>query len=226
MIAISDTLVSFSLGLGYPLSYGSYGLCYFQGFVSLLFERTSWMFTLFLMINCYGIIVHKRYILHIKCIHLIVWPFNIFWQFILYATNTEYGNPNTAPTKCNLVVSNSNNPKAPMRVIWIHAQLYLLYISFLIIIVLNILIWVYYHTKDGRESITAADTRGHDTFNTVLLYPISMGISWLPIVCYRFYSTLRPSTELNINITFLFAPLYGLFLTIIFYAKTSAARQE
>jgi hypothetical protein len=62
MIAISDSLVSFSLGFGYPLSYGSYGLCYFQGFVSLLFERTSWMFTLFLMINSFGIIVLKRYI--------------------------------------------------------------------------------------------------------------------------------------------------------------------
>ena len=90
----------------------------------------------------------------------------------------------------------------------------------------TIFIWYFYNTKDGRESITSADIRSYEAFKTMILYPISMGICWLPVVCYRFYSLIQPSTVLNLNITFLIAPMYGLFLAVIFYWKTSAARQE
>ena len=85
---------------------------------------------------------------------------------------------------------------------------------------------VFLQYQRGRESITSADIRGHEAFKTMILYPISMGICWLPVVCYKFYSLTHPSTVLNLNITFLFAPLYGFFLALIFYSKTSAARQE
>jgi hypothetical protein len=53
-----------------------------------------------------------------------------------------------------------------------------------------------------------------------------MVVAYIPTMVYRLYTTTHTVDIITLNITFVFVPLYGLFLSLIFYIKTKAARQE
>lgn len=157
--------------------------------------------------------------------YLIIY-FNLYYPKTPRATGVTFGNTTNAPIKCAMKALNDSNPYAPMPVFWLEFLYYILDFIFLSIVILTARIFYFYNTKDGRQSITTADMKAYDAFKTMMLYPISMAISWFPIMFYRLYTTTHNSNTLILNIVLLFSSLYGLFLSLIFYIKTKAARKE
>ena len=113
IIAICDTLVSFSYALGYQ-SQSYHNICAIQGFISINSERASWLWTDCLLINIYGIIVCHKYIIKKKAMHIIIWFITILLAFIPYINDVGYGTTTTnGKTRCgyssSINNSNSNN---------------------------------------------------------------------------------------------------------------------
>lgn len=84
IIAISDTIISLCYSFGYPEHF----LCSFQSFISIFFQRCSWVFTDLLVIQLTYVVVYKRFCFETENIHKIFWPINILLQLLPFSTQT------------------------------------------------------------------------------------------------------------------------------------------
>ena len=222
IIAICDTLVSFSYALGF---HTQSHICALQGFISLNSERASWFWTDCLIMNIYGIVVHQKYIIKSKAVlHIIVWTITIVLAFIPYANGVTYGTAVTIGTyRCGYGISESSSINAYDN--WNLFQYICCFSSLILIMIITIRIYIftYYPSQDSLPSHNIG------FFKTLLLYPIAMFICWFP--SQFFFTLIISSTETTQadtigNILHILAPLYGLFLSLIFYTKTDKARVE
>lgn len=89
MIAISDTISSITIALGYPTN--NTPVCYAQGFLSYFFGRSSIFFTDIIIIQLLYVVLYRKFLFGPYIIHMIVWPLNIILQILPYTTNSYYG---------------------------------------------------------------------------------------------------------------------------------------
>ena len=90
MMAISDTMSSLSLSLGFPTNKA---LCSIQGFTYIFFERCTWFFLDFLVIQLFHFARYEKLLFSIRMIHYIVWPTSIILQILPFFTKNGYGSP-------------------------------------------------------------------------------------------------------------------------------------
>ena len=222
IIAICDTLVSFSYALGYHTQ-SQYHICAMQGFISINAERASWFWTDCLILNIYGIMVCEKYIIKSKTrLHIIVWTIVILLAFIPYATGVHYGTTSISPVRCGFGPIGSNAANN-----WGKSQNLLCIFSLIIIFVIaiRICIYIYYPSKHNQNEIS----RPHKVkfLKTLLLYPAAMFICWVPSQFYNLVSGESSPTQALIYDCFhILSPLYGLLLSLIFYTRTDKARTE
>ena len=215
IIAICDSAVSLSFAMGYPTGFG----CSLQGFLAFNFERASWLWTDFLILNIYGVVMNRRYMFSVKMIHMIVWPMIVIFAFIPYATGMRYGTKHPGSKRCGLVGQNLHG--------WGIASesLFFASVGLILLVCLRILISSKLSNDRTKESHTAVRS---ESLKTMILYPVAMLVTWGPS---QIFSILFSNSETNSTICLwdylhLLAPLYGLALAIIFYSRTKYARGE
>ena len=210
IIAICDSVVSLSFAMGYPTGFG----CSLQGFLAFNSERASWLWTDFLILNIYGVVMNHRLIISVTMIHMIVWPIIVIFAFIPYATGMSYGSKYPGTGRCGMV--------GVSTFAWGTFQNWLVVASicFILLLCLRILISKLSNdrTKESHRALSS------ESFRTIILYPVAMLVTWGPsqvlgvITKARYYEAF--------NYLHVLAPLYGLVLAIIFYSRTKYARGE
>jgi len=224
IIAICDSMVSFSYALGYPRNEG---LCSFQGFLSLTTEKASWLWTDMLMLNIYGIVICSKYIFKLKAAHVIVWTMVFLFSFLPFINGGIYGISPQYLGKRRCGYAGGSDPKAHKH-FWTDVQNTICLGSICFIVFIVIRIYVYKKGKNDDQSLLE---KGSDSeaLTTMILYPMAMICCWLPSQIYNYICPPEKPTnnELLVNNIFhILAPQYGLCLSIIFYSRTKKAREE
>ena len=209
IIAICDSVVSLSFAMGYPTGFG----CSLQGFLAFNSERASWLWTDFLILNIYGVVMNHRLIISVTMIHMIVWPIIVIFAFIPYASGTRYGNEYPGTRRCGVVGQNYLK--------WDFAQDCVVFgsLCFILLVCLRILISNLSNdrTKESHRAFSS------ESFRTIILYPVAMLVTWAPSPIAFFLAKKHSNTY---NYLHAMAPLYGLALAIIFYSRAKYARVE
>lgn len=229
MIAISDTMISFSYLLGYP----SKSLCSMQGIISLFFERMSWFYTTIMVYEFYNVTIYKKTYIQIRYAHYFVWSINIILELLPLTTKTFYGG-SSGEQKCSLTIGESSSREF---YVWFLIQPISQLANFLITVWFTMAI--IYYCKVKRKKLLEETLVVHPTFDrawqTVILYPLAELLAWVPaqvynsyILFYRYkheFTDPRNATSIT-NSTHIIAPLYGFFLCIIFFKSNEEARIE
>ena len=110
MIAISDTVISISIAMGFPKN--DTPACYAQGFLSIFFSRSTWLFTVVLVLQLFSVIVRHKHILNVTYMNAIVWSLNIILQILPLTTGDYYGQVHydtSINTHINININNNFN---------------------------------------------------------------------------------------------------------------------
>jgi len=171
-IAISDTMSSFSISLGYPEANSS--TCAAQGFFLLLFSRASWFYTDVLILELFYLIVYKSHLFKIRYHHIIVWSLNILLQFLPYLTGTTYGSDDDGRlVRCSIA---NGTGSFEQSITWITFAFQLeLIASFIFITLFSIiiLIYCYYMSKKDTDNMFLLPNI-RNAWSTVILYPLGI----------------------------------------------------
>lgn len=228
MIAFSDTFVAFGYSFGYPSGIA----CNIQAFVNIFFTRFSWMWTVILVANLTSFVIRRKFICTIFTSHYILWPVNIFLQFIIFSNGSSYGNYTPGYDTCNF-----NNEKDVLNsVIWSRYVSDLILQICLGLIFLCSLVTLGYslYLKYLDSYIARVVPLISEAWSTIILYPVSMILTYLPAEIYAFISSSiiintghEPNHQVIIsNSLNLLIPFYGILLALIFYYKNEEARLE
>ena len=237
VIAISDSIASLCIALGYPNPGSS--TCYAQSFLLFFFSRSSWLFTDILILQLFYLMVFKKYFLNIKCMHAFVWPINIVLQVLPYSTGSIYGQWDDGMfanrARC-YIVNNKNVDDFVWSDLWVTYTadaVLILSLCFIGVFALFIVLYSYRMSKlDKSGEYLVPKVR--KTWKTMILYPIGLVVAWVPSLSYDYYATHYyrktdrwPSHDLLIA-DYLEASnaVYGIVLAITFYVKTTSARLE
>ena len=228
MIAISDSMVSLSFSFGYPKQ-GP--LCSIQGFIFMLFGRASWLFTLALIYQLYCLAIYQKVYLSNRISFRLIWAITLFLQILPFCFKTWYG---IASNLAGYESCYFNGPGTEQFVfLWVTEQL----VVFTSLVILSLRVIVHAHCR-SRQSLAIQNvsliTLSKSIKTTVVLYPLSMLISWCPSIIYIFinnsnylHGCLRYPHPIYIGSWLnMLIPLYGCFLTIIFYIRTKDGRAE
>jgi len=232
IIAICDTLVSFSYSLGYHIK-SQHDICALQGFITTNAERASWMWTDILIMNIYGVIVYQDYIIKNKVIlHITIWTIITVLAFVPLADGVVYGtNSTTMPIRCGNSFSSSDTDTLQNAARhWGSLQNYMCLCSLVLIVVITTRIFIFiYYPSQHSDNVVNLQSDKIRYLKTVLLYPIAMFVCWFPSQFY--YTCLAPPEGENTdrsffigNLLHVICPLYGLFLSLIYYTETDKAR--
>ena len=173
MIAISDTFIAFAWSFGYPSGIA----CNIQGFISNFFKRSSWFWTLMLVIQLTSFVIRRNLLCKISVAHFIIWPINIILQFIIFSNGTYYGNYTTGYDICGF-----NDEKNLLRaVIWDEMENYILQCSLVVIILCSICVRMYTYYLKMTDAMGAGIIMAvSEGWSTIILYPLSMVACYLP----------------------------------------------
>jgi len=231
MIAIADTITALFYAFGYPSSIA----CSIQGFCLVLFSRMSWFYTDVLIFQLFCVVVFKMYFLSKRYMDVVVFTLNIVLSLILFSTGTGYGQDDEVSSImiCNFYAGKGDDEK---EVRWTkYTYLYVLYFSFMIIIVFSTIIVCYSLFFNNNKSWNIyVNERIKDSWKIVILYPLAMMISWAPSQAYDIYFFSYQSTHSNrtpkngyviYDYLVTLNVLYGPLLSIIFYTNTLDARR-
>jgi len=174
--------------------------------------------------------------------HIFVWTLNVVLEILPFTTNTLYGNNNNNIENgiCDFYQKGTNDDTNILITTWSDATFNgWLYISFLLVGICSIFIIIYTKYLKYRNPITSSLLNNTPVFSeawkTVILYPISMLVAYVPaqsfVLYYNNYVINKHSSsahKASIISNYLIAlnPMYGLLLSIIFYIKTQGAREE
>lgn len=231
MIAIADTLTALSYTMGYPKS-GI--LCELQSFMTIFFPRMSWFFTNALVIQLFSVVVFAKHFLNLKYMHVIVWSLNVLLQILPVTTGTSYGTDDDyIPLAICLYSKGIGTIQDRNR--WNRYAFDIpLFISFAIIIILSTIIVLYsLRLKNIKSSNVYLIQRIQHSWSIVILYPLAMLVSWVPFSVWSFYSYYLQEIEkempkhyyLIFDYLNALTAMYGILLALIFYTKTSDAKQ-
>lgn len=229
MIAISDTMVSLSYSFGYPMQ-GP--LCSVQAFIFMLFGRASWLFTLLLIYQLFCLAIYHKVYLSNRFSFKLVWSVTIFAQTLPFCFKTWYGIANNLAGSQSCYFNGDN--REVFIFLWVCEQIVVF--SLLIAFSLRIIVHGYYQSRQQSVTIQNASLIpiSKTIKTTMVLYPLSMLMSWSPSIVYIFINNSNylkgcfryPHPVYVFDWINMLIPLYGFFLSIIFYTRTKNARDE
>jgi len=92
---------------------------------------------------------------------------------------------------------------------------------------------IYCDSVQNENGNRIVDTRIESGGKTMILYPLSLLICWIPVQVYQILleSKLRQIDSFSSIVKttdglYMIAPLHGLFVSLIFYSKTKQAKSE
>ena len=230
-IAISDTLISLGYSFGYPTGI----LCNIQGLLAETFEKMSWIATDFLMLNIYGIVVLKKVLVGAKLSCIITSFIVIVLIVIQYSVGVGYGNSNEYDgiSRCSFVSFTSSASANHLVSVFgsIQQSIVLFTLVFIFLLLVRVLFFLNGSYKDAGNFTATQIILAQQAFNTMSLYPASILICWLPSQILGIYQTIHDSSanasnQILLNSFYILSPINGFIVSIIFYAKTSEAKQE
>jgi len=230
-IAISDTLVSLAYSFGYPTGI----LCNVQGLLAETFEKVSWIATDLLMLNIYGIVVLKKVLISAKLTCIITCLIVILLIIIQYSVGVGYGNSPEYDgiSRCSFhsFTSSASANHLDNVIGSIQQSIVVFTLAFIFILLVRVLCFLNSSYKDSGRFTATQIFLAQQAFSTMSLYPASILICWLPSQILDIYQTIHNSSanasnEILLNSLYILSPINGLFLSIIFYAKTSEAKNE
>ena len=227
MIAINDTFVAFAFSFGFPTGI----TCNIQAFIQVFFKRFSWFWTTLLVFQLTSVVLRRKYLCNIYTSHYILWPINIFLQFIVFSNSTSYGNNVSGYSVCSLY--NEKSDKAAE--LWgKYASVLILQFCLCVIVTCSIFTIIYSLYLKFIDSDISDIEMISEAWSTIIMYPISMVISYLPFTSYGYYvdnfyylNGKVPKHSIIIDNSLAIAiPIYGTLLTFIFYSRTEDAQTE
>lgn len=227
MIAISDTSVAFSWSFGYTSGIA----CSIQAFISEFFLKMSWFWTVMLVTQLTSFVIRRRLLCNTSVAHFIIWPINIILQFIIFYNGSYYGNYTPGYDNCGF----NDELNVLHAIIWDEMEDILLQCSLLVCILCVICVTTYsYYLKMTDPTTAAIVTAVSEAWSTVILYPLSMIVCYLPDQVIGFIGAIsvqktgrEPKHYIIVsNSITLLVLLYGMLLSLIFYFKTKEARLE
>ena len=224
MIAISDSGVSFAFSFGFQKQ-GP--VCSMQGFLFMLFGRSSWLFTLALIFQLYYIAIHLKVYLSNRFSFRLIWTISLVSNLIPLAFQTWYG----VPSNVEGVESCFYNGKNREVFIFIWAAEQTIVFAIILAFTIRIIIHAFLqHKKSLTVQNVALIPISKYVRNTMVLYPLSMLFTWSPNILYilnYLHNCLTLAHPVYYgNYVNMLVPLYGFFLAIIFYIRTKDGRAE
>lgn len=246
IIAICDSLAALGFSFGYPQD----DLCTVQAVLILYFERLSWIYTTILVYQLQKMVIHRS-IIKSRLLHVAAISLNSILFFLPFSTDTFYGSPalEQGLTVCSMRQSNTQS-QDQTTFNWLLELNYFYFLCLFIILLFYGKIFLRDRYPDGFFSsliqmkmplLTTKNSSPimNDVKITMSLYVMAMIISWTGCNAYGIRSVhavdsqvteayLEQQKELVLTNDKLdcLSPSYGLFLALIFYARTKQARIE
>lgn len=234
MMAISDTMSSLALSFGFPKNYAA---CSIQGFLFIFFERLSWFWLDFLVIQLYYFSRYQKLLFTIQQIHYIVWPFNIILQLLPFTTKTGYGSPTDDllddQIQIGICVYSVYHGSLDDYFVWtIFALTVELLFSFCFVLGMTIRILLMFLCLGKNDTLMTLFPVVSTIRETVIWYPLAQLITTIPGIVYDIYHVWYLQTHDQIfpknyvsrqDILVAITPLNSILFAIIFYAKTGEA---
>lgn len=230
LIAAADSLVSLAYSFGYP---SDNNLCKFQGLLAETFEKVSWLTTDVLILNIYGIVIMRKILLDMKKTFIVIGTTVTTLTFLPFCNGVGYGGI-TGFVRCSYYNYKDPSNYSPVA-LWglIQQTIAVSSLLFILLIILRILVYLYCDYKEDEKLRTANQMLlAKESWRTMILYPISLIVCWLPSQLYAIIHEISPSSPLSntriylSDALYMLAPMNGLFLSLIFYIKTSEAKKE
>lgn len=230
--AVADSLVSLAYSFGYPSEDND--LCKFQGLLAETFEKVSWLTTDILIFNIYSIIVMRKILLDMKKTCIFIGITVTVLTFLPFFNDVGYGGSTEGIFRCSYYNYKDPSNYSPVAV-WglIQQTVAVSSLLFILLIILRILVYLYCDYKEDEKLRTANQMLlAKESWRTMILYPISLILCWLPSQLYAIIIELSPPSPLSntriylSDALYMLAPMNGLLLSLIFYIKTSEAKKE
>lgn len=202
-------------------------LCATQAAIRIFFYRSSWLWTALLATQLYSTVMHGGFWLSFSKGHLLVWSISIALVFLPLTTNT-YGQDDelSGVSWCSIKGSSDQNSEEH-----VDAGLWLLFISslpltlaVLLCAVLTVVMYFHFRGKD-----LTAFPQIERALNSMRLYPIALLITWGPATIWGPIVNFG-AVQFNEQVFEYVAAseglgsLYGLFVAVVFFAKSKEAR--
>lgn len=226
MIAIADLLTSFTYSFGYP---DTQKTCALQGFFGVLFSRSSWLYTVGLVLQLSSIVLYRQFICSNKRLIISIAVFNIVLAILPFTTGTTYGG-SLGTQVC--FFAKGTGTYQHLHIWEITCFFSIQIISFSIILLCALVLFLNSRRSDTTSILYE---QLENAWHTVLLYPLGMLGSWLPNMIYGWYfdaylqstnGSYPPHALLIGDSLIVLNSFYGIFLTIIFFTCTKDASLE
>ena len=228
MIAIADSGVSFSFSLGFPLQ-GP--VCSMQGFLFMFFGRASWMFTLALIFQLYFMAIYMKVYLSNRFSFRLIWTLSLVSNLIPLAFQTWYGLQSDLEGIESCFYNGKNSEIFVF--LWVAEQI--IVFALILCFTARIIVHAFLEYKKSLhvQNIAVIPISKYIK-NTMIFYPLAMISTWSPNIIYIFvnnsnylHNCMRSAHPVYYgNYVNMLVPLYGFFLTIIFYTRTKGGREE
>lgn len=203
-----DILGNWPYAIGYYPPTGS-TLCNFAAFCNLCFLRATWLYSLAIVVNLRGLVFYRRAVMIKGRLHLFALGIPLILTLAMLSTN-NYGKPESGNTVCS-IEGNDND-----AVLW-HNVAY----SGLLLICLAAMIGMIARLKylEWIKSPLIAKDIYQMTFRQMLIYPILLGVCWLPHTILGFIKIKHHDSALEAlgPIFDVFKILHGAAVAIGFY---------
>jgi hypothetical protein len=225
MIAIADMLTSFTYSFGYPTGQIQ---CVLQGFFGVLFSRASWLYTVGLVIQLTSVVLYRQFLCTNRKLILIIAFINVILQLLPFSTGNGYGG-SVGSQVC--FYAKWRGSYYSLHVWEEFCYFAVQIVSFAIILLATVALFIY-SKRPGSSPILYEQLE--NAWTTIILYPATMMISWLPNMIYGWYfdayinrtNNYPPSSLIISDSLIVLNSLYGIFLTLIFFCCTKDATNE
>ena len=225
MIALADMLTSAVYSFGYPKEPT---WCFLQGFFGVLFSRASWLYTVGLVIQLSSLVLYRQFACSNKQLICTIAVFNVILQILPFTTLTGYGGYLGSQICFFAKWKGTYDHLHTWEMI---CYFVIQILSFSVIALLTLVLFIY-SKRPGTTPILYEQLE--NAWTTIILYPATMMISWLPNMIYGWYfdsyidrtNDYPPSSLIISNSLIVLNSLYGVFLTLIFFCCTKDASTE
>lgn len=198
----------------------------------MLFGRASWCWTFLLIFQLYYLAIHTKIYFGNGFSFKLVWSFSLISNLIPLACKVWYGIPDYLVGTEACFFNGANSRVQIFIFWWVFEQI----VCFFLIIVLSIR--VLFHTcLQERSNLTSHKVGllliSKSIKSTMVLYPMSMLITWSPAIIYIFFN--RANVDNNCmrfahpvyggNFVNMLQPLYGFLMSIIFYSRSNGGQE-
>ena len=222
LISLCYFISSTMYALGYPKSNES--LCPLQGGVSNFFLHASLFWATILTYQVYSLVILNKYFLKEYQTHLFCWSVSLLVTLLPLTTSTEYGQDDMLLGKswCTLRTGNGSSLTKAIWGIIAVALPFFICIIIMIIIYCRLKYYFYFlHEFTMDQALIIKSTA-----ETLLLYPLTMIIFWVPILFIANGFTFIDNRfhYQAYSISWSIATFYGTIFAIIYFTHSTEAR--